>query len=132
VPRAGITMQSAALPQPWRNLVLAVHIGATMSVLGMYLVLLALGVASFGGADPLTIHPAARLIAVVPQLGALAEAVTGPEPRLLAESERLPLVVGPAVASLPLICALILAIFKPGGRLRSTATAKTASSSYPA
>jgi hypothetical protein len=52
-------MQSITLPQPWRNLLLTVHVGASVSVLGTDLVLLALGIAGLTGADPLTIYPAA-------------------------------------------------------------------------
>src|SRR5918995_6527856 len=56
-------MQSVSLPQSWRKLLLTVHVAASVSVLGADLVLLALGVASVGGADPVTIYPAASLIA---------------------------------------------------------------------
>ncbi|MPZ56025.1 MAG: hypothetical protein GEU91_05885 [Rhizobiales bacterium] len=55
-------MQSTMLPQTWRNALVAVHVGASVSVLGTDLVLLALGIASVGGADPVTIYPAARMI----------------------------------------------------------------------
>lgn len=48
-------MQSIALPQPLHKLLLTVHVGASVSVLGADLVLLALGIASLTGADPLTI-----------------------------------------------------------------------------
>lgn len=163
-------MQSVTLSQTWRKLVLTVHVAASVSVLGADLVLLTLGSASIGGADPMTIYPAARLVGVwlltplallalgtglllgaltpwglftywwvaiklaivllltgavlfvlVPALGATADAVTGPTPRPLAAGERLPLVVAPAVASMMLAVALVLAIFKPGWRLRSDA-----------
>jgi hypothetical protein len=161
-------MPSVTLPQPWRNSLLSLHVAASVSVLGADLVLLALGVAGLGGADPLTIYPAARLVAVwlitplavltlgtglllglltpwglftywwvtiklaivlvltgavlfvlVPALGATAEAVGGPAPEPLAAGRRLPLVVAPAVASTLLAVALVLAVFKPGWRLRS-------------
>jgi hypothetical protein len=56
-------MQSLTLPQPWRKFLLTVHVAASVSVLGADLVLLALGVASIGGADPVTIYPAASLVA---------------------------------------------------------------------
>lgn len=164
-------MQSRTLPQPWRNLLLTVHVGATVSVLGMDLVLLALGIAGLGGADPLTIYPAAHLagmwlvaplallslgtglllglltpwglfrywwvtiklaivvvltgavvFVLVPGLGATANAVTGPTPQALTTAQLVPLVVAPAVASTLLVLALILAIFKPGWRLRSRNT----------
>jgi hypothetical protein len=55
-------MQSVALPQSWRKLLLTVHVAASVSVLGADLVLLVLGIASVGGADPVTIYPAASLI----------------------------------------------------------------------
>jgi hypothetical protein len=55
-------MQSLTLPQSWRNLLLSVHVAASVSVLGADLVLLVLGVASVSGADPVTIYPAASLI----------------------------------------------------------------------
>jgi hypothetical protein len=53
--RGGPAMQSIALPQPLHKLLLTVHVGASVSVLGADLVLLALGIASLTGADPLTI-----------------------------------------------------------------------------
>jgi len=55
-------MQSTMLPQTWRNALVAVHVGASASVLGTDLVLLALGIAGLAGADPLTIYPAAWLV----------------------------------------------------------------------
>jgi len=160
-------MQFLSLSAPWRKLLLTVHVAATVSVLGMDLVLLALGISSMGGADPRTIYPAAQLVSarlvaplailslgtglllavltpwgilrywwvtiklaitvvltsavlfvLIPRLGAAANVVTGPVPRLLTVAERLPLVVAPAVASTLLALAVILAIFKPGWRLR--------------
>jgi hypothetical protein len=165
-------MQSLALPRPYRRLLLTVHVAASVSVLGADLVLLALGVASVGGADPVTIYPAASLVAawlvqplafsalasglalglltpwglftywwvtiklgivavltgvvlfvLVPALGATADAVTRLTPRLLGAGERLPLLIAPATASVLLVVALALAIFKPGWRLRSSGTA---------
>jgi hypothetical protein len=50
------------LPTQWRKLLLTVHVGTTVSVLGADLVLLMLGIAGLGGADPRTIYPAAHLI----------------------------------------------------------------------
>jgi SAM-dependent methyltransferase len=55
-------MRSVTLPQPWRKVLLTVHVAASVSVLGADLVLLTLGSASLTGADPLTIYPAARLV----------------------------------------------------------------------
>lgn len=46
----------------WRKPLLALHIIATVSVLGADLTLLTLGIASLGGADPQTIYPAAHLV----------------------------------------------------------------------
>lgn len=161
-------MRSMTLRARWHTVLLTVHVGATVSVLGADLALLALGLTGLGGADPLTIYPAARLVAarliaplavlslgtglllglltrwglfrywwvtiklgivlvltgavlfvLVPALGATAEAVTGSVPLPLTRGERVPLVVAPAVASTLLAVALILAIVKPGGRLRS-------------
>jgi hypothetical protein len=56
-------MQFRTLPALWRKLLLTVHVVATVSVLGTDLVLLLLGLASLGGANPLTIYPAAYLVA---------------------------------------------------------------------
>jgi hypothetical protein len=58
------------------------------------------------------------IFVLVPGLGAAADAVTGPVPRLLTDAQRLPLAVAPAVASTLLAVAVVLAIFKPGWRLR--------------
>lgn len=55
-------MQSLMLPQSWRKLLLTLHVAASVSVLGTDLALVALGIASVGGADPVTIYPAARLV----------------------------------------------------------------------
>lgn len=46
-----------------RALLRTVHIGATVSVLGADLALLSLGLSGLRGADPLTIYPAAHLVA---------------------------------------------------------------------
>lgn len=165
-------MQPLMLPQSWRKLLLSVHVAASVSVLGADLVLVVLGIASVGGADPVTIYPAASLIGswllaplaltalatgltlglltpwglftywwvtiklaivtvltgavlfvLVPALGATADAVTGPTPRLLSAGERLPLLIAPVTASTLLLVALALAIFKPGWQLRSSGAA---------
>jgi hypothetical protein len=169
-------MQSFALPQHWRKLLLTVHVTASVGVLGADLSLLALGIASVGGADPVTVYPAARLVSawliaplaltalvtglalglltqwglftywwvaiklaivviltgavlfvLVPALGATADAVIGTRPQLDAK-ERLPLLIAPAAATTLLVVAIVLAIFKPGWRLRSSGTAGPASS----
>ena len=48
-------------PRPHR-LLLTVHIGVTVAVLGADLALLALGVTGLRGADPRTVYPAAHLL----------------------------------------------------------------------
>lgn len=70
-----------------------------------------------------TVLTGAVLFVLVPALGAAADAVTGPTPRLFAAGERLPLLIAPVAASTLLLVALALAIFKPGWRLRSSGTA---------
>jgi hypothetical protein len=166
-------VQSRKLPAPWRKLLLTVHVAATVSVLGTDLVLLLLGLASLGGADPQTIYPAAYLVAarlvaplalislgtglllgvltpwgvftywwvtiklaitaaltavvlfvLVPRLGAAASAVAGPASPVLTGAERLPLAIAPAAASTLLLLAVVLAVFKPGWRLRRNAASQ--------
>jgi hypothetical protein len=53
---------SPILSAPWRKLLLVLHVASTVSALGADLVLLTLGIASLGGADPRTIYPAAHLV----------------------------------------------------------------------
>jgi hypothetical protein len=55
---------SPALSAPWRKLLLSFHVAITVSVLGADLVLLTLGIASLGGADPRTIYPAAHVVSI--------------------------------------------------------------------
>ena len=55
---------SPTLSAPWRKLLLSLHVATTVSALGTDLVLLTLGIASLGGADPRTIYPAAHLVSV--------------------------------------------------------------------
>ena len=55
--------RNMSLPQPWRKLLLTVHVASAVSVLGTDLALLVLGLSSVSGADPQTIYPAANLIA---------------------------------------------------------------------
>jgi hypothetical protein len=166
-----VRMQSVTLPQPWRKLLLIVHVTASVGVLGADLSLLVLGIASIGGADPVAVYPAAWLISawliaplaltalvtglalglltqwhlftywwvviklaivviltgavlfvLVPMLGATADAVTGTRPQLDA-TERLPLLIAPVAASTLLVVAIVLAVFKPDWRLRSSGTA---------
>ncbi|CCV07888.1 putative integral membrane protein [Mesorhizobium metallidurans STM 2683] len=50
------------LSQTWRNLLLSLHVAASVGVLGADLVLLTFGIAGVAGAEPLTIYPAARLV----------------------------------------------------------------------
>jgi hypothetical protein len=58
------------------------------------------------------------LLVLVPRLGAAADAVSGLSPSLLSIGQRLPLVIAPAIASTLLLLNAVLAIFKPGWRLR--------------
>jgi hypothetical protein len=58
------------------------------------------------------------LFVLVPRLGAAAAVVSGPTQGLLTSAERLPLVIAPALASTLLLLMVVLAIFKPGWRLR--------------
>jgi hypothetical protein len=158
------------LSRPWRNLLLSLHIAASVGVLGTDLVLLTFGVASLAGADPLTVYPAARLVGtwlvaplalltlgtglalalltpwglfnywwvtiklaivvvltgavlfvLVPSLSATAAMVSGSAPQPLSTGQRLPLLLAPAAASTLLAIALLLAVFKPGWRLRAGA-----------
>jgi Predicted integral membrane protein (DUF2269) len=51
------------LPPAWRKLLLTVHVITAVSVLGIDLALLVLGIWSVRGADPQTIYPAAHLVA---------------------------------------------------------------------
>lgn len=169
-------MQSTTLPARTlsahrRKLLLSVHVATTVSVLGTDLVLLTLGIASLGGADPQTIYPAAHLVSawlvaplavlslgtglllglltswgvfkywwvliklaitavltvvvllvLVPRLGMAAAAVTASASGPLPTSTRVPLVVAPAIASTLLALNVVLAVFKPGRRLRSRTT----------
>jgi hypothetical protein len=56
-------VRSVLLPEGWRKLLLAVHVAASVGVLGADLGLLVLGVAGLAGTDPVMIYPAASLIA---------------------------------------------------------------------
>lgn len=58
------------------------------------------------------------LFVLVPRLGAAAAAVSGLSPSVLTIGQRLPLVIAPAIASTLLLLNVVLAIFKPGWRLR--------------
>jgi len=167
-----LKLPSLTLPVPWRKLLLSLHVATTVSVLGTDLVLLTLGIASLGGADPQTIYPAAHLASawlvaplavlslgtglllglltpwgvfrywwvtiklaitivltgivlfvLVPRLGMVAAAVTASDSGPLPIGERVSLVIAPALASSLLLLNVILAIFKPGRRLRARATA---------
>lgn len=165
-----MTIPSLTRAAPWRKPLLSLHVATTVSVLGTDLVLLTLGIASLGGADPRTIYPATHLASaylvaplavlslgtglllglltpwgvfkywwvtiklaitvvltaivlfvVVPRLGTVAASVTaasGPLP----EGSRLSLVIAPVIASSLLVLNVVLAVFKPGWRLRARAT----------
>jgi hypothetical protein len=56
------------------------------------------------------------LLVLVPRLGRAAAAAVAAEP--LTDAQRLPLVAAPAAASALLVLAVVLAVFKPGWRLR--------------
>jgi hypothetical protein len=55
-------VRSVLLPEGWRKLLLAVHVAASVGVLGADLGLLVLGVSGVAGADPTAVYPAAFLI----------------------------------------------------------------------
>jgi hypothetical protein len=55
-------------------------------------------------------------------LDTAAITVIGPASHILTSAERLPLAIAPAVASTLLLLAVVLAIFKPGWRLRRNTT----------
>jgi hypothetical protein len=68
----------SVLPAARRNLLLTVHVLATVGVFGTDLVLFVLGASSVLGGDPRTLYPAAHLIAeVLVQPLAIASLVTG-------------------------------------------------------
>ena len=64
------------------------------------------------------------LFVLVPRLGMVAAAVTASDSGPLPIGERVPLVIAPALASSLLLLNVVLAIFKPGRRLRARATAE--------
>jgi len=74
---------------------------------------------------------AAVFLVLVPGLGAIAEAVAGSASRPLAEAERLRLVIGPMTASVLLIVALLLGVFKPGWRISRASREVRAGSTPP-
>ncbi len=166
-----MTIPSMTLSALWRKLLLSLHVATTVSVLGTDLVLLTLGIASLGGADPRTIYPAAHLASaylvaplamlslgtglllglltqwgvfrywwvmiklaitivltgivlfvLVPRLGTVAASVTASASGPLPEGSRVPLVIAPVIASSLLVLNVVLAVFKPGRRLRARAT----------
>jgi hypothetical protein len=59
------------------------------------------------------------LFVLVPRLGVSADAATALDPRPFTDAERLPLLVAPAAGVTLLILIVVLAIYKPGWRLRS-------------
>ena len=61
------------------------------------------------------------LSVLVPRLGAAADAATAVDPRRLTSAERLSLAVAPAEGVTLLILMVVLAIYKPGWRLREVA-----------
>jgi hypothetical protein len=156
---------SAALGQPWRNLLLSLHIAASVATLDVDLVLSILGAAGLAGVAPLTVYPAASLVGtwlaaplalatlatglalafvtpwrlfahrwvtiklaivlaltsallflLLPALAVTAAAVGYPGAALPAAAVRLPLAVAQAAASVLLVVAILLAVFKPGSK----------------
>jgi hypothetical protein len=79
-----------------------------------------------------TVLTAVVLFVLVPRLGAAADTVTGPASQMLTNAERLPLAIAPAVASTLLLLAVVLAIFKPGWRVRRSTTNQRDSAVSPA
>lgn len=161
---------SRLLPPRRRKALLTVHIIATVSALGVDLVLLALGVSSLRGADPRHVYPAASLVAswvlaplvlvalgsgvalglltrwgllrhwwvaaklavtavltavvlgvLVPRLAERADTAAAVPAEPLTIAERVPLTVAPAVGVTLLTLAVVLARYKPGGRVRRRA-----------
>jgi hypothetical protein len=68
---------------------------------------------------------------LVPGLDAAATSVSGPTPHLLSSGERLPFVIGPAVSSALLALNVVLAIFKPGWRVRRSTVGSAGLSADP-
>lgn len=58
-----VATNSVTLPASWRKLLLSVHVGATVSVLGADLALLVLGIAGLKGSDPQGSDPQAIYLA---------------------------------------------------------------------
>jgi hypothetical protein len=61
----------------WRKPLLIAHITASVGLTGTALVLLTLGVAGLGGADPRTVYPAAHLVEVWLAIAALGTGLLG-------------------------------------------------------
>jgi hypothetical protein len=159
-----------ASPRGGRNLLLTVHVLATVGLFGADLGLLVLGTSSLAGTDPSAIYPASHLIgeiivqplaivsvvtgvvlarvsgwgllrywwtaiklattlaltAVVPRLGMAAGA-----PESVPASQRLFLLLGPAIASSLLVLNVALAIYKPRWRLRKAVRPAPGGASAP-
>ena len=58
------------------------------------------------------------LFVLLPRLEASADAATGPTAQTFTIAERLPLAIAPSVAVALLVFNVVLAVYKPGGRLR--------------
>jgi hypothetical protein len=153
-----------ASPSSGRNLLITVHVLATVGLFGADLGLLVIGTSGIAGADPRAIYPASHLIAeiivqplaiisvvtgvvlarvsgwgllrywwtaiklvttlaltavvllvLVPRLGVAADA-----PDMVPASQRVLLLLGPAIASNLLVLNAALGIYKPGWRLRKS------------
>src|SRR5262245_18568166 len=79
-----------------------------------------------------TVLTAVVLFVLVPRLGAAANTVTGPASQLLTSAERLPLAIAPAAVSTLLLLAIVLAVFKPGRRVRQSTTNQREPAAPPA
>jgi hypothetical protein len=119
-----LKFSSRTLSASWRKLLLSLHVAATGLLLG---VLTPWGVFRYWW---VTIKLAITIVltgivlfVLVPRLGIVAAVVTASDPGPLSEGSRLPLVIAPALASSLLLLNVVLAIFKPGRRLRARATA---------
>ena len=151
-----------ASPRGGRNLVLTVHVLATVGLFGADLGILVLGTSSLAGTDPSAIYPASHLIGeIIVQPLAIVSVVTGVvlarvsgwgllrywwtaikltttlaltavvllvlvprlgvaagAPETVPASQRVLLLLGPAIASSLLVLNVVLAIYKPRWRLR--------------
>ncbi len=62
--RPATPLRSQSIPRGWRNLLLSVHVIASVGLLGTDAAVLTLNIAGWRHADPRTVYPAAHLIAL--------------------------------------------------------------------